>query len=150
MSVSPRTRALLQGEIARIQSWLDRFDPPFRGGQRIATLGRTDEYVVVKNFPLPDWCRPDYMDLLLLVDQFPARPPIGLYLLNQGNEALVAQISKRHHAFKDQAYHEAPSVVGWTWICLHYPANTWRYDSSDPARSDNLSKFLQMFYALAA
>ncbi|MDP2433147.1 MAG: hypothetical protein Q8O33_14130 [Pseudomonadota bacterium] len=147
MPVSHRTRTLLQGEVMRIQSWLDRFDPPFRGGQRRATLGRTDEYIVVKHFPLPDWCHPDYLDLLLLVDRFPARPPVGLYLLNEGNETLVQQISRRHHAFKDQGFHDAPSIAGFTWICFHYPDNTWRYDIQTPARSDNLSKFVQSFYA---
>lgn len=147
MLISSRTLGIKQREVARIQSWLDRFDPPFNGGTRQATLGRTGEYIVCKHFPLPDWCQPDYLDLLLVVDQFPSRPPIGLYLLNKGNEALVAQISRRHHAFKDQAYHEAPVVAGFTWICFHYPGNAWRYDVQAPARSDNLAKFLQTFYA---
>ena len=43
---------LLGHEVADLQSWLDSFEPSATGRRRRATLGHTQEYVVVKSLPL--------------------------------------------------------------------------------------------------
>jgi hypothetical protein len=73
-----------------------------------------------------------------------ARPPIGLYLLNK-HVAAVRQMEARFNAFRDNAYHGAQSIPGYTWICFHFHNNAWRYRADAPAEGDNLRKFLAAF-----
>lgn len=140
---------MLRREVAAIQRWFDGFYPGASQRPRVATLGRTGEYIVVQALPLPDGYSPDEVDALLLVDNFPSLPPIGLYLLNAGNESIVRQLRRQFNAFQDQAFHAAPSVPSYTWICYHYANNRWRYNTSDPAKGDNLAKFLASFFSQA-
>lgn len=145
--ISYRKRSLLQAEAARVQNVLDGFDPPANGERRIARIGENGEHMIVRNFPLPDGFRPDYIDLLVLLDDFPARPPIGIYVLHRQNAALIEQLSGRFNAFRDKAYHDAPSIRNFTWICYSYADNAWRYREDNPARGDNTAKFLAGFFA---
>lgn len=101
----------------------------------------------MRNFPLPDGYRPDYIDVLLITDDYPARPPIGLYVLNKRNEALIRQIRDRFNAFHNEAFHDAPAIPGYTWICYHYSGNSWRYRTDNPTRGDNVRKFIASFFA---
>ncbi len=144
--VSGRTLGLLREEVALVQALLDRFERPRDGSRRTALLGDTGEFIVVKHFPLPDRFRPDHVDLLVLVPDFPARPPIGVYCLNRNNESVIAQISSVFNAFRDSAYHDAPPVPGYTWICHHYANNQWRRNPHAPNRGDNVGKFLADFF----
>src|SRR5215469_6231360 len=104
-AISPRTLALLSREVENINKFLIEFEPPANGEERIASLGETSEFVIVQNMPLPDSYDPDYCDLMLIVSDFPATPPIGLYLLNK-DEALIAQLRSRFNAFRDGSFHE--------------------------------------------
>ena len=99
--------------------------------------------------PLPDGYAPDEIDALLLVDNFPSLPPIGLYVLNHGNDQVVTQLRRRFNAFQDRAFHDAPSIDGYTWICYAYAGNAWRYRASEPHKGDNLRKFVASFFAEA-
>lgn len=146
-SVSARKLAALRWEVANIQNFLDEFEAPAHGGRRLALLGDTAEYLILRNFPLPDRYQPDCLDALMLTDGFPALPPIGLYVLNRQNPRLIAQLEGRFNAFPDRAFHDAPAISGYTWICYHYAGNCWRYRANDPARGDNLRKFLASFFA---
>ena len=145
--VSPRKLAQLGWEVDNLQRYLDGFESPENGERRLAQLGRTAEYLTVRNFPLPDCYRPDYVDLLVLTDLFPGVPPIGIYVLNKQNTALIRQLSDRFNAFADKAFHDAPAIPGYTWICYHYAGNAWSYRAADPARGDNIRKFLARFFA---
>ena len=147
MSQSSRIDTLLRGEVAALQDWLNGF---YQGRKpRRTWLGRTGEYIVVEAMPLPDGFSPDEIDAMLLVDQFPSLPPIGLYVLNRGNEAVVAQLRRRFNAFPDEAFHDAPSIPGYTWICYAYANNAWRYNAASPRKGDNLRKFVASFFAEA-
>jgi len=146
-TVSARKLALLQWEACNIQDFLDDFDAPAGGESRSAHLGRTGEILIVKNFPLPDRCRPDQIDLFVGVPDYPASPPIGLYVLNRHNENLIVQLRHRFNIFRDHAYHEADPVPGYTWICYAYAENVWRYNAAAPAKGDNVRKFLSSFFA---
>ena len=146
MSISPRTLALLCREVDNINRYLAEYDPPLNGEERLASLGETAEFIIVQNMPLPDAYEPDYCDLLLIVSDFPATPPIGLYVLNE-NEALIAQLRRRFNAFRDTSFHEAPALQGYTWICYSYCNNSWKYRAAEPMRGDNLRKFLASFFA---
>lgn len=105
MAGSQRKLQLLKNEVTIIQAWLDRFDEPYPRGVRRARAHEEGDYVVVENLPLPDGYHPDYLDVVLLTDQFPDRPPIGLYMLNRGNQALTSQIARRQNVFMNRAYH---------------------------------------------
>ena len=85
--------------------------------------------------------------LHVLLDDFPARPPIGIYVLHRQNAALIEQLSGRFNAFRDKAYHDAPPIRNFTWICYSYADNAWRYREDNPARGDNTAKFLAGFFA---
>ncbi len=144
-----RTTALLSYEVAHIQDYLDGFYPGPSGRRRRAWVGSTGEFVVIEAMPLPDGYHPDEIDLLLLVDNFPSIPPIGIYMLNRGNEHLVRQLKNRFNAFQNNAYHDAPAIKNYTWLCYAYANNHWRYNASDPRQGDNLRKFLSSFFAEA-
>ena len=147
MQARNRIYALLDWEVRNVQEWLDGFYPETSGRPRRATLGRTGEYVVIEALPLPDEYRPDAIDVLLLVDNFPSLPPIGLYAINRGNDTLISQMRRRMNAYENQAFHNSVSVPGYTWICYAYSDNRWRYNAQTPRRGDNLRKFLASFYS---
>lgn len=144
--ISQRTLVALNWEVANVQAFLDRFEPPATGERRIAALGDTGEYIVIKGFPLPDRFRPDYIDLLLVVEHYPAVPPIGVYCLNRSNGRVIEQIEAVFNAFRDRAFHDAPSIPRYTWICHHYANNQWRHVPHAPKRGDNIAKFLSDFF----
>lgn len=138
---------LLKREADAIQDWLDGFYPAASRRLRRVVVGRTGEYLIVQAMPLPDGYRPDEIDVLLLVDNFPSLPPIGLYVLNRGNEAVVAQLRRKINAFANAAYHSAPSIEGYTWLCYAYADNRWKFNATAPHRGDNLRKYIAAFYA---
>lgn len=144
---SPRKMAQLRWETANLQDFLNGFDPPANGERRLVQLGQTAEFITVRNFPLPDGYRPDFIDLLVVTEQFPATPPIGLYVLHRNNEALIGQLQRQFNAFRDRAFHDAPAIRSYTWICYHYGGNAWRYRADQPARGDNIRKFLASWFA---
>jgi hypothetical protein len=146
-NISHRKLALLHWEVANIQEFLNEFELLRNGDRRKAILGHTGEFIIVRNLPLPDRYRPDYVDVLLIVDNFPDTPPIGLYLLNKGNGEVTRQISTKMNAFRNSAHHDAVSINGYTWICYAYQGNSWRYRADSPSRGDNVRKFLNAFYS---
>src|ERR1039458_9019334 len=83
---------LLQWDLAGVQAFLDEFALPSNGEPREVELNSTGELVIVRNMPLPDAFRPDHIDLLLMVPDYPSRPPIGIYLLERNNDELIAQL----------------------------------------------------------
>jgi len=145
--ISFRKRNKLLEEASRVQIYLDGFGSPENDERRIARIGDSGEHMIVRNFPLPDRYRPDYIDLLILLDDFPARPPIGIYVLHKQNAALIEQLSSRFNAYRDKAFHSAPAIRNFTWICYSYADNAWRYRDDAPERGDNTAKFLAGFFA---
>lgn len=146
--LSQQKLALLKWEVRAIEAYLGEFDPPISGGRRRVRLSRSGEIILIANFPLPDVYEPDQIDLLVGVSRYPAWPPIGLYVMNQGNAALIAQLRDLFTAYQDSAGHSADPVPGYTWLCYSYAGNQWRYCTPYPARGDNVRKFLATFYAL--
>jgi hypothetical protein len=149
-SLSQQKLALLKWDMRAIQAFLSEFDPPDSGGSRRVRLSPSGEIILIANFPLPDGYSPDRINLLVGVSKYPQWPPIGLYIMNQGNDALIAQLRKRFSAFRDGAYHQADPVPGYTWLCYSYASNKWRYNTPYPSRGDNVRKFLATFFALCA
>jgi hypothetical protein len=120
LSLSQLKLALLKWEVRAIEAYLGEFDPPASGGRRRARLSPSGEIILIANFPLPNGYEPDQINLLVGVSKYPEWPPIGLYVMNHGNDALIAQLRKRFSAFRDGAYHQADPVPGYTWICYSY------------------------------
>jgi hypothetical protein len=147
IQVSSRKQSLLHNEVARIQHFLDGFESTTNGNRRTVRLGKSAEFLIIRNFPLPDCFYPDYIDILVLTESFPAIPPIGIYVLNNENAALINQLSAKFNAFRDRAAHDAPAIQGYTWICYHYANNSWRYRLDNPSRGDNIAKFLGGFFS---
>lgn len=145
---SARLTRLLTWEEASLQRFLDSFEVAANTGKRTAELGRTREFIVIRNLPLPDGYAPDFVDALLIVDNYPAIPPIGLYVLNTPeNKSVVSSLSKTFNVFANKAFHDAPRLEGYTWICYHYSNNRWSFNANEPHKGDNITKFVSNFYA---
>lgn len=127
---------------------MSEFGPCGNGEPRSAGLSHTGELVLLRNFPLPDGFRPDYMDILLVVADYPGGPPVGLYVLNRNNAALLQRLGKIFNMFRDAAHYEAPPIPGYTWICYHYAGDVWHFNAERPAAGDNLRKFLMSFFTI--
>ncbi len=81
-------------------------------------------------------------DVLIDVSSLPVK---GIYVLNDGFNGQEAALCQKFNLFRDSAYHEAEAIPGYTWICHIYPGNRWHLDANDPARGDNLRKYLALF-----
>lgn len=136
---------LLKRDVEGIRAFLDEFDPPANGEPREVSIGPSGQTVSVRNFPLPDGLNPDYVDIALLLPDYPARPPIGAYLLKRNNEALLRQLKRVFNVF-DRGFHDAPTIPNYQWICVVYDQNRWRYNAANVAAGDNLRKFLIRFF----
>lgn len=147
-NVSNRIANLLQFEVTYLQDWLTSFSDSASGKARRAWLGATGEYMVIEGLPLPDGYAPDEIDAMVLLDNFPSVAPIGLYVLNKGNERLVMQLRNRMNAFRNTAFHGAPSIPGYTWLCYVYQDNQWHYNAAAPNKGDCVRKFIASFFAV--
>lgn len=137
---------LIRQDVTGIQAFISEFGPSTNGEARVTGVNRTGELLTLRNFPLPDDFSPDYMDALLVIANYPGRPPVGLYVLNRNNRLLMNRLEQVFNLFRDKAFHTAPAIPGYTWICYHYEEQTWRYNARNPATGDNLRKFLLSFY----
>lgn len=140
--------ALLRKDMAGVQAFMDEFGPTPSGEPRSAALNRTAEYLALRNFPLPDGFRPDCIDALLVVSDYPGCPPVGLYVLNRNNASLMKRLEAVFQVYRDRAFYSAPSLPGYTWICYHYQDDRWHYNAASPQSGDNLRKFLMSFFHL--
>lgn len=143
-------KELLRSQSEKINDFLNEFEsPPYPGGFRSVSLEANDQFMVVKNFPLPDGYRPDYVDLLIDLTNHPDRPPIGLYLLINNNRQIIERIQNifGNHIFQNGAHYGAQAIDGFAWICLHYKDHQWRFNAKNVNKGDNLRKFLEIFYA---
>ncbi|MGH8631714.1 MAG: hypothetical protein ACREU7_13250 [Burkholderiales bacterium] len=139
---------LLRQDIVGIQAFLGEFGECPSGEPRSVGLGRTDELLLLRNFPLPDGFRPDHIDLLLVIADYPGRPPIGAYVLNRNNATLLRRLEGIFHMYRDRAFYQAPAIPGYTWICYHYAGDVWHFNAAHPAAGDNLRKFLMSFFSI--
>lgn len=142
--ISARTLGLLRWECANITDHLAAFGS-CNGTQRRAVLDDSGEFIRVFGMPLPPGYYPPSCDLVLIVSDFPARPPIGLYLLNSDRAQVqrIVELFGAGHVVRDGG----EAIPGYTWICFHYAMSRWRYRADAPAGGDNLQKFLASFYA---
>ncbi|MCU0757339.1 MAG: hypothetical protein MUE46_19865 [Xanthomonadales bacterium] len=138
---------LLADEERRVQRWLDGFEASMHGARR-AVRHQSGAQLMVYRCPLPDQFALDEINVMLDVGNYPSVPPIGLYVSNN-NLAAATQLDSHFRRFRDTAFHDAPSLTGFTWICFAYRQNRWHFDARDPERSDNISKFLDSFYCAA-
>ena len=135
----------LQDDVALIQRFLNQFGRAQNGEWPVADINATGDLVIVQNMPLPDGFKPDYIDVLLIVDKYPAMPPIGIYLLERNNAALISQLSRIFNVM-NQGFHGAVTVPGYRWICFHYQGGMWKFNHRRVSAGDNLCKFLTSFY----
>lgn len=137
--------ALLQQEVVSVQRWLDQCQAARRP---MVALEPSGETLSVTNFPLPDKYRPDHVSLALVVRDFPTEPPKGIYLLSDAsNRQLIGMLRQRFNVFQGTAYHGAPAIRGFEWICVGY-LNGWHYDTRAPHKGDNIFKMLLEFWRL--
>ncbi len=139
---------LLRQDIAGIRAFLDEFGDCANGEPRSVGLSRTRELLLLRNFPLPDGFRPDHIDVLLVIADYPGRPPIGLYVLNDNNAALLRRLEGVFSLYRERAFYQAPAIAGYTWICYHYAGDAWHFNADRPTAGDNLRKFLMSFFSV--
>ena len=142
---SARTLALLQWECGNIRAFLGAYSS-CTGATRRAMLDDSGEFIRVLGMPLPAGYRPESCDLVVIVNDFPARPPYGLYMLSS-DRAQVRKIEALFGRFHVARWSTPEAIPGYTWICYHYSDHQWCYRPDAPAQGDNLRKFLQSFYA---
>jgi hypothetical protein len=138
-------KKLLEAEVDSINAWLSCVEGSRRPFARIGSSGET---LVVENFPLPDQYQPDRMNMAMIVNLFPTDPPKGLYILTEkGNQKLVSTLQEKFNVFQDHAFHGAPNIEGYEWICVGY-LEGWRYNTRKPERGDNIKKMLEEFWRI--
>jgi hypothetical protein len=110
-------------------------------------LDDSGEFIRVLGFPLPDTYWPASADLVVIVSDFPAQPPYGLYMLNS-DRAQVQKIKALFGNFhvNGMSWTTPEAIPGYTWICYYYVGHQWRYRPDAPAEGDNLAKFLRGLY----
>jgi hypothetical protein len=132
---------LLQRESVLIQRrLLDQFPGPCERSVTVEPVN--GDYLLIRNFPLPNRYRPDHIHLLLLTADYPAQPPQGFHLPS-GHPALKA-IRRHLHAYEAGA----ASAGGWSWLCWHYAGHSWRLDARRLMDGDCLYKFVESIFAV--
>jgi hypothetical protein len=137
---------LMAHEVAMLQGWLNRFPSP--GRPRIAGYEPKAKLLTVANFPLPDHCQPDYIDLLINVRNYPSVAPTGIYLRDApGYTAMLDSIANKIHAMRTGFHGAEQPIPGYRWVCLI--SESWPVNYQNLHRGQTLQKFLATFYALA-
>lgn len=135
-------RDLLDIEVSQINRYLQCFDS---NKTPWASLSPTGEAILIHNYPLPDGYHPDYLNMAIVVDQYPMESTKGIYLLaDTTNRSLLNQLKDKFNVFRDKGFHGAPSISGYDWICIGY-LNGWRYNVDQPCKGDNVLKILIRF-----
>lgn len=142
-TASDRRGALLRLEAAHVQRFLDeRFDPPANGERRFVQLAASARVLTVRNFPLPDGFEPDFADVLLFIEGYPAVPPAGVYVKSGHDPGLRQQLLARLPRLAENVWSALP---GFT--CFDLGISIWRYCPQALERGDNLCKVLAAFFA---
>lgn len=130
-------------EIPETQKWLSCFDG---SAKSVVGIGPSSETFWVKDYPLPDKYCPDRLSIVLEIRSYPQDPPKGIYLLTtETNRALIAMLQQKFNVFQDKAFHGAPNIEGYEWICIGY-LNGWKFNARAPHKGDNICKMLQHFW----
>lgn len=134
---------LLNWEITNLNGWLSCAN---MSATPVARLGPSPHNTIaIQNFPLPDRFRPDYIDIALIVDEFPTDAPKGLYMLKTSkNKSVIEALAQKFNVFQNQAFHGAPAKDGFEWLCYGY-LDGWRYNARMPHAGDNIFKMLKSF-----
>ncbi|MBX2808568.1 MAG: hypothetical protein KTR20_08040 [Cellvibrionaceae bacterium] len=142
-------QALLKQEVKLLQGLVDEYEPMKNGRRRIVKLEADGQLLLMRNFPLPDGYTPDKVDIMLDLVNYPARPPIGMYLLTKNNQEIIQRIKTifGNHIFTDSVYYNIKKYPNFTWICHHYANHRWSLNASSLHQGDNLRKFMEVFLA---
>lgn len=141
----PNRTQLLHWETDSLQNWLNAFDASLT--PRV-TLGSSMETLLVRCFPLPEGFSPDYLDIALILRSFPSSPPVGLYMKqSERNHVAIERLKRKFNVFHGTAYHGAPAMLGYEWICVGY-TNGWKYNTQSPNQGDNITKMMMEFWRL--
>lgn len=134
---------LLAQEVEDINAFLQGFYPTSNGQTGRAYL-ENDEILVIKNFPLPSIFKPDHVDLVLLLPNYPQQPPHGIHVLqSSNNKRLLDQLKViYHHTYDSAVVGEAVDIPNYSWICYHYNDFKWHFSTENRKIGDNVAKYL--------
>lgn len=129
-----------------IQDFFTAYHPRLEPDVEIA-----DEWLIVKNFPLPSKYGVSLIALLLVLEDFPEKAPAGVYIPKK--HPARAQLGAVFHAFDDKppyARAEALGANGWTWLCNGFRASKgydglWQYAFTTQNGRDSLGGMLATF-----
>jgi len=140
---------------------ISRFLSEFPGKPR--TIELDDNYLLIRNFPLPDSYTQDNVHLLFLISGYYDFPPAGLYIPSKtSNRDQIAKhlggrlmsatpsfvLEHVSTGFREQAKKLAD--LGWDWVCFHFKGWTWKLNTSNLLAGDSLYKLIEnVFVALA-
>lgn len=133
---------LLNNEVKSINRYLFGFD-----SQKTPEADLfSNKTLVIKNLPLPDKYNPDSIDVAFIVEDFPISLTVGMYVMTTPqNNSVIKHLQKTFNTFQDQGFHGAPSIEGFTWICVGY-LEGWHYNIRAPHKGDNIVKLLEYFW----
>ncbi|MCU0755785.1 MAG: hypothetical protein MUE46_11790 [Xanthomonadales bacterium] len=148
ISVAPGDpAALLRAETHLIQQWLNTFTPSPAGARHARWLPEA-QLLVISHFPLPDAYQPDHINIVVHIANYPAVPPIGIYLdaasINQRN---IDRLRARFNVLGRGHHDAAQPFPGYQWICLI--TEGWRVNHANLQKGQTLQKFLATFFAKA-
>ena len=141
------TATLMAKEVQLVQRWLQRFAASAAGPRGVQFIPGAN-LLIVRHFPLPDHCRPDYIDLLIDLNNYPSVAPIGLYLQDAPQYTrMIDQIAAKAHIFNSAPHEGAEQPIpGYRWVCL--VCENWQINYADIRLGQTLAKFLGTFYAV--
>lgn len=148
---------LLDTEFDLITSFLSEFP----GRQR--SLEMDDDYLLIRNSPLPDSYTLDHVDLLFLISGYYEVPPAGFFIPSKtpNREEIVKHLgghlmsatpsfALEHIPERNREQTKKLADLQWQWVCFHFSLWTWRLNPNNLLAGDSLYKLVEnVFVALA-
>lgn len=160
------TRDLLELDLSFIQSFYNGIEPHPEGRRIDVFPNRNNaDYLVLRNFPLPDGFvdeygqlhryQPDYENIVVVIPDYPEVGPRGVHVKKDSAWNLnVIKQALKGHIYQDVVggRHDLSGLRerGWQWICFHYTNDEWKFNTQNIVAGDCLAKYVEsLFIALS-
>jgi len=152
-------RDLLIEDLGYVREFLNDFS---QEPKREIVLDKNLDWVILKNFPLPDSFQngfrkvqfaPDYEDILLVTTQYPNCGPWGIHIKKDSpNDVAIAQALGGGHVYggvMGGRTSDYASVVDkdWKWVCFHTDNQSWNFNYNNLRAGDCLWKYIITLFA---
>ena len=105
------------------------------------------KWIGIKNFPLPDEYSPDYMDIAIVIVDYPVHGPTGFYINSTSENISKVMLSMQHTSAPPFLSSPQIELPGWSWVGFqHYERQQWYFNHSDLMQGDNLANYVKAVY----